>query len=176
MLPIIWGSSQTGSCRWVISDSLIFTVLSTLDIVLVTIEHGKSGKPTAKEKEWYKKAYEWLCAGQEALKPGTTTAEVAKQFPDFKVYGLNSEEEVDGNAECHGVGLSQAEFPSIRRLYSIDNPVLIEEGMVFAVETWMGENFIGGCRVENVGVVRKEGFENLYTWPDDEMMVPYQWY
>lgn len=129
-------------------------------------------KPTDKEKDWYKQAYEMLCKGQEALKPGVTTADVAKQFPDYRAWGLNSEEEVDGNAECHGLGLGQNEYPTIRRLYSLSYPEPIEEGMVFAVETWMGEKFVGGCRVENVGVVRKGGFENFYAMPDEGIIVP----
>ena len=129
-------------------------------------------KPTEKEKDWYKQAYEMLCKGQEALKPGVTSADVAKQFPDYRAWGLNSEEEVDGNCECHGLGLGQNEYPTIRRLYSLSHPEPVEEGMVFAVETWMGEKFVGGCRVENVGVVRKGGFENFYTFPDEGIMVP----
>lgn len=44
--------------------------------------------------------------------------------------------------------------------------------MTFSLETWDGEDGVGGCRIENVVVVNDTGCENLYTWPDEEIVVP----
>jgi Xaa-Pro aminopeptidase len=50
--------------------------------------------------------------------------------------------------------------------------VEIQEGMVLAMETWYGEDGVGGVRIENVGVVTKNGFENFYRMPDEGIWMP----
>ena len=49
----------------------------------------------------------------------------------------------------------------------MDYPQPLEKGMTIAIETWWGEDWVGGCRIENIGVITDTGFENLYAWPDD---------
>ena len=130
------------------------------------------GKPTEKEKDWYKRTYDMLQKGVDAIKPGVTTADVAKQFPPCSYWGLKTEDEASSNAMAHGIGLSLYEPPSIHRAFSLECPTVIEENMVIAVETWYGENFVSGCRIENVGVVTATGWENIYRVPDEEIIVP----
>ena len=55
---------------------------------------------------------------------------------------------------------------------SFDCPELVEKNMTLAYETWFGEDFVGGCRIENAGVVTDKGWEKLYTTPYDEILVP----
>ncbi len=128
-------------------------------------------KPTQKEKDWHKQAREWLYLAQEAAKPGATTADIAQQFPPCSLWGAESEAERNILAVGHGLGLAQHEYPSISRRVSLDYPQPIEKGMVIALETWWGEDWVGGCRVENVGVITDSGFESLYTWPDEGITV-----
>lgn len=130
------------------------------------------GKPTQKEKDWYKRTYEILCRAVESIKPGVSTADVATEFPSCDYWGLKTEDEASGNVMAHGIGLGLWEPPSIHRAFSLECPTVIEEGMVIAVETYYGEDFVGGCRLENVGVVTAEGWESLYRVPDEEILVP----
>jgi len=128
-------------------------------------------KPTEKEKEWYKKTREPLYAVMDAIKPGATTADAAKHFLPPSAYGASSEEEIMFNL-CHGIGLGQYEVPVTSRTTSFKFPQVYEKGMTMACETMFGEPGVGGCRLENVIVVTDNGYENLYTMPDEEIIVP----
>ena len=58
-------------------------------------------------------------------------------------------------------------------MFSIENPVILEENMVLALETFYGsrpgELPRQGARVENNLVVTKDGYELLTRWPDEEI-------
>ncbi len=129
-------------------------------------------KPTEKEKDWHKRCREWLYAAAAEIKPGKTTADAAKKFPTCDVWGFSEEYECLLNAIGHGHGLVQHEQPWISRTCSLEFPLPIYKNMIFAMETWMGDNRSGGCRIESVGVVTDNGWENLYAWPDEEIVVP----
>jgi Xaa-Pro aminopeptidase len=130
-------------------------------------------KPTQREKDWYQKAYDWLYAGLEYLKPGYTSADIAKQWPKCEIWGNVSEHQASPNCVGHGLGLGQHEYPFIGRICSLDDPLPIEKGMVVALETWHGEYGVGGCRIENVYLVTDDGYELTQgSWPDEEITVP----
>jgi Xaa-Pro dipeptidase len=129
--------------------------------------------PTAKEIGWYKKAYDELMLACEAIKPGKSSADIAEVFKDPAHYGWQDEIENYGDSLGHGIGLTQHDMPWIQRQVSFDAPVQIEEGMVLAMETWYGEDGVGGVRIENVGVVTKNGFENFYRMPDEGIWIPH---
>ena len=126
------------------------------------------GKLTPKERDWYKTAYDQLLRAMDVIKPGATTADVARQLPTAKDYGVASEWELTETRLAHGIGMTLHDLPYIHPVFSIEHPEPIEEGMVIAVETWWGENFVGGCRIEVAGVVTAKGFEALYRIPYDE--------
>lgn len=128
-------------------------------------------KPTETEKEWYKKTRDPLYAVMDAIKPGATTADSAKHFLPPSAFGASSEEEVFYNL-CHGIGLAQYEAPITSRTISFKYPQVYEKGMTMACETYFGESWVGGCQLENVIVVTDNGYENLYTMPDEEIIVP----
>lgn len=128
-------------------------------------------KPTEKEKEWYKKTRDPLYAVMDAIKPGATTADAAKHFLPPSAFGASSEEEVFYNL-CHGIALAQYEAPITSRTISFNYPQVYEKGMTMACETYFGESWVGGCQLENVIVVTDNGYENLYTMPDEEIIVP----
>ena len=48
-------------------------------------------KPTAKEKDWFKRCREYLYNGVEKLKAGNTTADVAKAWPTVSVFGFEND-------------------------------------------------------------------------------------
>lgn len=130
-------------------------------------------KPTQKEKDMYKTVYEWLYAAIDVMKPGATTADVAKVWPAADTWGYKNEYECWTNCLGHGIGLKQYEIPCIRRSVSLDYPEVLEKGMTIAVETWLGEERIGGVRIENVVVITDNGCENIYMWPDEEIGCPW---
>ncbi len=132
-------------------------------------------KPTEKEKDWYKKTRDWLYAALDEVKPGATTADSAKRWPGpeaYKAYGVTTEEEIVGCNVAHGMGLAPYEEPIVSRTSSLEHPQVYEKGMTIAFETHFGEPFVGGCRLENIILVTDQGWENLYTMPDEEIIVP----
>ena len=132
-------------------------------------------RPTQKEKDWYKKTRDWLYGALSEVKAGATTADSAKHWPGpeaYKAYGVSTEEEIVGCNVAHGMGLAPYEEPTVSRTVSFDYPQVYEKGMTIAFETHFGEPFVGGCRLENIIVVTDNGWENLYTMPDEEIIVP----
>ena len=75
-------------------------------------------------------------AAIELVKPGTTTDEIAKVWPKAEEFGFEDEMDAFGLQFGHGVGVGLHERPVISRLNSLDNPVEIKEGMLFALETY----------------------------------------
>jgi Xaa-Pro dipeptidase len=127
------------------------------------------GKPTGKQKEIHKRCLDYQLAGLEAVKPGVTTADIVKVWPDSKKMGFGTEAECFGLQFGHGVGVGLWEFPIMSRLYSFDHPVEIEPGMVFALETYAGEGY-DGVRLEDEIVVTETGTEIITKFPNDELI------
>ena len=129
-------------------------------------------RPTSREKDWYKRAYAELLDACDAVKPGASTADVAKRFKPPENFGWKNEIENYGDSLGHGIGLTQHDMPWIQRNVSFNSPMEIKAGMTIAMETWFGEDGVGGVRIENVGVVTENGWENFYRTPDEGILVP----
>jgi Xaa-Pro aminopeptidase len=117
----------------------------------------------------YRRTYEMLQRGLEKLRPGNTTADVCKAWPEAKYWGFQNESQAFGLAFGHGVGVGLWERPIIQRLYSIDHPVELKEGMVIAIETYDGEG-IDGARIEEMVVITKEGPDVISKFPCSELI------
>jgi len=129
------------------------------------------GKPTKAQLEAYDIAWKWLKDSIEVVKPGTTTADVAQVWPTPEEFGLKSEDEAFLLQFGHGVGLSIWEKPVISRLFSLDHPYPIREGMVFALETYCpSADGKGAARIEEEVVVTKEGCERIFRYPIEELI------
>lgn len=127
--------------------------------------------PNSMEEDWYKKVRDILYEIMETIKPGGTTAELAKIFPPASVWGYSGEEETLASVICHGIGLSMIEQPIVHRAYSLDYPQTIEEGMIIAIETREGKPFLGGVKLEHMILVTKNGCELLtHTMPDENII------
>lgn len=127
------------------------------------------GKPTEKQKDIYKRTYEMLRAGIELVRPGATTADIVNAWPPADYWGFESESEAFGLAFGHGLGVGLWERPIISRLYCLDHPVELQEGMVIALETYAGEG-LDGARIEEEVVVTPDGFEIITKFPADELI------
>jgi len=129
------------------------------------------GKPTKAQQEAYEIAWKWLKDSIDAVKPGATTADVARAWPAPDKFGLKTEDEAFLLQFGHGVGLSIWEKPVISRLFSLDHPYKIEEGMVFALETYYpSSDGKGAARLEEEVVVTKDGCERLFRYPVEELI------
>jgi Xaa-Pro aminopeptidase len=94
------------------------------------------GRATSAQHDAYTRAREWLDAAIEAIKPGVTTDTVAKLWPTAEDIGFPDELSAFGLQFGHGLGLALHERPIISRVVSLEHPMEIETGMVFALETY----------------------------------------
>jgi Xaa-Pro aminopeptidase len=120
----------------------------------------------------YKKCREILDAAIYAIKPGVTTADIVKLWPKAPEFGFPDEEAAFALQYGHGVGLSIWEKPIFSRLVSLDHPEVIQEGMVFALETfWPAADGWTAARIEEQLVVTKDGCEVITRFPAEELLV-----
>jgi Xaa-Pro aminopeptidase len=120
----------------------------------------------------YKQCREWLDTAIGLVRPGATTAEIAAVWPTAKELGFPSEESCFGLQFGHGLGVALYEAPMISRLHSLDHPVEIEEGMVFALETYCpARDGRSAARIEEEVLVTVEGCEVLTRFPAEELLV-----
>jgi Xaa-Pro aminopeptidase len=131
------------------------------------------GEPTEAQEDAYETAVDNLYAVLDAIEPGVTTDEIARQFPDMAgehadYYDADEHWQLTTNHWAHGLGLQLYEVPLIWRGLSLDHPIEIEEGMTMAVETQEPADR-QGVRVEEMVVVREDGVEVLSQWPVTEI-------
>ena len=120
----------------------------------------------------YKQCREWLDASIDLVRPGMTTDEIAAVWPTAQELGFESEESCFGLQFGHGVGVGLYEPPMISRVHSFDCPVELEEGMVFALETYCpATDGRSAARIEEEVVVTKDGNEILTRFPAEELLV-----
>ena len=129
------------------------------------------GKPTKAQLEAYELAWKWLKDSIDVVKPGTTTADVARAWPEPSRFKLKTEQEAFLLQFGHGIGMSIWERPVISRLFSLDHPYPIQEGMVFAMETYCpSADGKGSARIEEEVVVTKDGCERILGYPIEELI------
>jgi Xaa-Pro aminopeptidase len=129
------------------------------------------GEPSQQQKDCHSRCLEIQTGGIEAVKPGATTADIVTRWPDYRQMGALNEHEIFGLQYGHGIGVGLWEFPIISRAYSIEHPVVIEPGMVFALETYAGsEDGHDGVRLEDEVVVTDTGIEIITKFPTDRII------
>jgi Xaa-Pro aminopeptidase len=120
----------------------------------------------------YKRCRDLLDRAIALVRPGATTDEVASVWPRAEEFGFPNEEAAFALQFGHGVGLSIWEKPIISRLVSLDHPETIEEGMVFALETfWPASDGWSAARIEEQLVVTADGCEVITRFPAEDLMI-----
>jgi len=120
----------------------------------------------------YRRCRDYLDAALALVRPGATTADVARVWPRAEEFGFADEEAAFALQYGHGVGLSIWEKPIFSRLVSLDHPEVIEEGMVFALETfWPASDGWSAARIEEQLVVTKGGCEVITRFPAETLLV-----
>jgi Xaa-Pro aminopeptidase len=130
------------------------------------------GSASRAQVDAYKRCREMLDEAIALIKPGVTTADVVEIWPQAQDFGFPNEEAAFALQFGHGVGLSIWEKPVFSRLVSLDHPEPIEEGMVFALETfWPAADGWSAARIEEQLVVTADGCEVITRFPAEQLMV-----
>ncbi len=130
------------------------------------------GRATQPQLDAYKKAREWIDIAIDMIKPGVSTDQVARAWPTAQDIGLADEKTAFGLLFGHGLGLALHERPIISRLTSLDAPMEIKEGMVFALETYCpATDGRSAARIEEEVVVGPTGVEILTKFPAQDLYV-----
>jgi len=130
------------------------------------------GRATRAQVAAYKKAREWMDEAIALIKPGVTTDKIARAFPKAQDIGFESEMGAFGLNFCHGIGLGLHERPIISRLNSFDDPMELEAGMMFAVETYCpAADGVSAARIEEEVIVTPSGAQIITLFPADELPI-----
>ncbi|MEP7307350.1 MAG: Xaa-Pro peptidase family protein [Acidobacteriota bacterium] len=174
--PNTWPNWRNFSDRIIQPGDIVF-----MDLAALTWNGYKScyyrtycvGKePSDEQKEVYATALKWLYDSIGAVKAGTTTREIASQWPSAKeAYGYEEEDQAAANLWGHGLGLAQYDPPVISRIWSLDHPIEIKPGMVFALETQHGKMFRWGVRIEEMLIVHEDRVEIISNFPVQQITV-----
>ncbi len=120
----------------------------------------------------YKRCRDILDHAISLIRPGVTTADVVAVWPKAEEFGFPDEEAAFALQYGHGVGLSIWEKPIFSRLVSFEYPTVVQEGMVFALETfWPASDGWSAARIEEQLVVTKDGCEVITRFPAEELLV-----
>ena len=135
------------------------------------------GSASVAQRDAYTKCREIMDNAIDLVKPGATTADVVSVWPKAQEFGFPDEMAAFALQYGHGVGLSIWEKPIFSRLVSFDHPEVLEEGMVFALETyWPAADGWGAARIEEELVVTSTGCEVITKFPAEELLVAGQRY
>src|SRR5262249_43049394 len=98
--------------------------------------------------------------------------ETASKWPSAQEAGGYAEEDqAAANLWGHGLGLAQYDQPVISRIWSLDHPIEIKPGMVFALETQHGKKFRWGVRIEEMLIVHEDRTEIISNFPVKQITV-----
>jgi len=130
------------------------------------------GRATQAQRDAFRQSREWMDAAIELVQPGATTDQIAKVWPRAEEFGFEDEMDAFGLQFGHGVGVGLHERPIISRLNSLETPVEIEEGMLFALETYApAADGRSAARIEEEVVVTADGCKVITLFPCEELMV-----
>jgi Xaa-Pro dipeptidase len=130
------------------------------------------GRSTPAQRDAYTRAREWIDAAIELVQPGTTTDQIARLWPEAPDFGFQNEMAAFGLQFGHGLGMGLHERPIISRLNSLEHPIELREGMVFALETYCpASDGQSAARIEEEVVVTSSGCSVLTLFPAEELFV-----
>jgi Xaa-Pro aminopeptidase len=130
------------------------------------------GGVTQSQLDAYKQCREWLDNAIELVRPGATTDDIAAVWPTAEELGFADEQSCFGLQFGHGLGVGLYEAPMISRVHSLDDPSELEEGMVFALETYCpATDGVSAARIEEEVVVTPTGCRIITKFPAEELLV-----
>lgn len=130
------------------------------------------GKATPVQNDAYKQCREWVDKAIQLIKPGVSTDTVCSVWPTADQFGFPDEMSAFGLQFGHGIGLALHERPIISRLVSMEAPMEIKTGMVFALETYCpAKDGYSAARIEEEVVVTDTGCEVITLFPAEELPI-----
>jgi Xaa-Pro dipeptidase len=130
------------------------------------------GSSTPAQRDAYTQAREWMDRGIDGIKAGVGTDEIAALLPKAEEFGFESEMAAFGLQFAHGLGLGLHERPIISRLNSMKEPIELQVGMVFALETYCpASDGFSAARIEEEIVITDDGPRVLTLFPAQELVV-----
>jgi Xaa-Pro aminopeptidase len=130
------------------------------------------GSATPAQRDAYAQAREWMDRGIEGIRAGVGTDEVAELLPKAEEFGFGSEMEAFGLQFAHGLGLGLHERPIISRLNSMKEPIELQAGMVFALETYCpASDGFSAARIEEEIVLTDDGPQVITLFPAQDLFV-----
>lgn len=130
------------------------------------------GSATASQHDAYTKARDWMDAAINTVRVGVGTDEIARVWPKAEDFGFTDELAAFGLQFGHGLGLGLHERPIISRLNSLEHPIEIKAGMVFALETYCpASDGVSAARIEEEVVVTDSGVHILTKFPAQELFI-----
>jgi Xaa-Pro dipeptidase len=130
------------------------------------------GSASAAQRDAYVRCRDYMDQAIAMVKPGVTTGDIVSLWPRAEDFGFPDEMAAFALQYGHGVGLSIWEKPIFSRLVSLDHPEPLEEGMVFALETyWPAADGWSAARIEEEVVVTADGHEVITKFPAEELLV-----
>jgi Xaa-Pro aminopeptidase len=135
------------------------------------------GSASPAMRDAYRRCRDYMDEAIALVKPGATTADIVSVWPRAQEFGFPNEEAAFALQYGHGVGLSIWEKPIFSRLVSLDHPEVLEEGMLFALETyWPAADGWSAARIEEEVVVTADGGEVVTKFPAEELLIAGQRY
>lgn len=133
------------------------------------------GKATQEQKDTYQECYDMLYSAINKVKAGVTDLEVMEAWPKSPQYwGYESWGEVAPLATGHGIGMTLHDRPFLSCVNAATpgfQATPLQENMVICLETWTGKKGGDhGVRLEEMILVKKDGFEVLSKFPVKELM------
>ncbi len=130
------------------------------------------GSSTQSQRDAYTQAREWMDAAIDLVRPGVGTDQIALVWPAATDFGFSDEMAAFGLQFGHGLGLGLHERPVISRLNSLKDPIELQAGMVFALETYCpASDGTSAARIEEEVVVTDDGPAILTRFPAQELMI-----
>jgi Xaa-Pro dipeptidase len=130
------------------------------------------GRATPSQNDAYKQCRDWLNAAIDLIKPGVSTDRVVSVWPKAEEFGFRDELSAFGLQFGHGIGLALHERPIISRLVSLESPMEIKTGMVFALETYCpASDGYSAARIEEEVVVTDKGCQIITLFPAEELPI-----
>ena len=130
------------------------------------------GSATTSQRDAYTKAREWMDVAIQTVKPGVGTDDIARLWPAATDFGFADEMAAFGLQFGHGLGLGLHERPIISRLNSLEYPVEVQPGMVFALETYCpASDGFSAARIEEEVVVTEDGPRILTLFPAQDLVI-----
>jgi Xaa-Pro aminopeptidase len=130
------------------------------------------GSASMAQRDAYVRCREYMDAAIAMVRPGVTTGDIVALWPRAEEFGFADEMAAFALQYGHGVGLSIWEKPIFSRLVSLDHPEPLEEGMVFALETyWPATDGWSAARIEEEVVVTADGCEVITKFPAEDLLV-----